>query len=103
MPLAYVRALISGVAALLLAMLGPPLFFSSQHRRAATGLGVFRAFSPLCAILAIVLFAVFFAASRLHNKLLRVLLFWTPVTVISALGIGFLALFAYAWLHVPKG
>jgi len=100
---AYLRVLLSGVAALRLGILGPPLIFSLQHREKATGLAVFRAFSPLCAILAIVLFALFFAASRLHNKSLRLLLFWTPVTVISALGVGFLALFAYAWLHVPKG
>jgi MFS-type transporter involved in bile tolerance (Atg22 family) len=56
----------------------------------------------LCAILAIVFFAVFFAASRLHSKSLKLLLFWTPVTVISTLGLGLLALVVDAWLHVPK-
>lgn len=101
--MAYLRALLGGVAALLLAILGPPLFFSLQHNAKATGLVVFRAFSPLCAILAIVFFTLFFAASRLQSKSLRLLLFWTPVTVISTLGFGFLALFVYAWLHVPKG
>ena len=95
----YLKALLSGVAALLLGIFGPPLVFSLQHSEAATGLGVFRAFSPLGAILAIVLFTAFFAASRLHNKSLRLVLFWTPVTVISVLGVGFLTLFAYAWLH----
>jgi hypothetical protein len=99
---AYLRALLSGVAALLLAILGPPLFISLQHDEKAMGWTGFRVFSPLCAILAIVFFTLFFAASRLHSKSLRLLLFWTPVTVISTLGVGFLALFAYAWLHVPK-
>jgi hypothetical protein len=91
------------VAALLLAILGPPLFISLQHGAKATGFAVFRAFSPLCAVLAIVFFTVFFAASRLHSKSLRLLLFWTPVTVILTLGVGFLALVADAWLHIPRG
>lgn len=101
--MAYLRAFLSGVAALLLATFGPPLFFALQHREKAIGLTVFRVLSPLCVILAIAFFALFFAASRLHSKSLRVLLFWTPVTLVSTLGIGFLALFTYAWLHIPKG
>jgi hypothetical protein len=59
--------------------------------------------TPSVGILVILFFALFFAASRLNSKWLRVLLFWTPVTIISTLRFGFLALFAYAWLHVPKG
>jgi hypothetical protein len=99
----YLRALLSGVAALLLAILGPPLFLSIQHGAKATGLGAFRFFSPSVAILAIVFFTLFFAASRLHRKWLRLLLFWTPATVVSTLGLGFCALMVFAWLHVPKG
>jgi hypothetical protein len=91
------------VGALLLAILGPPLVFSLQHPSTATGLVLFKAFSPLCAILAVVFFILFFAASRLNSKLLRVLLFWTPVVIVSTIGVSFLSLFAYAWLHVPKG
>jgi len=91
------------VAALLLAILGPPLFYSFQSGAKATGLSVFRVFSPSVGILATLLFALFFAASGLNSKWLRLLLFWTPVTIISTLGFGFLALFAYAWLHAPKG
>jgi hypothetical protein len=100
----YLRVLLSAVAALLLAILGPPLFFDLQHSAKTTGLAVFRAFafSPLCAILAIVFFTLFFAAGRLKSKPLRLLLFWTPITVISTLGLGLSALFAYAWLHAPK-
>jgi hypothetical protein len=99
---AYLRVLLSAVAALILAILGPPLFFDLQHSVKTTGLAVFTAFSPLCAILAIVFFTLFFAAGRLKSKPLRLLLFWTPVTVISTLGLGLSALFAYAWLHAPK-
>ena len=101
--MAYLRVLLSAVTALLLAVLGPPVFFSLQHPSTATGLGVFKAFSPLRAILAIVFFTLFFAASRLSTKSLRLLLFWLPVIVISTLGLGLLSLFAYAWLHIPKG
>jgi hypothetical protein len=100
--MAYLRALLSVVAALLLAILGPPLLFSVQHPSTATGLGVFRVLSPLCAILTVVFFALFFAAGRLNSKSLRLLLFWTPVTLISTFGLGFLGLFAYAWLHIPR-
>ncbi len=101
--MAYLRVLLSAVAALVLAILGPPLFFSLQQSSKATGLAVFfRAVSPLCTILAIVFFTLFFVTSRVKSKSLRLLLFWMPVTVISTLGLGFLALFAYAWLRVPK-
>lgn len=101
--MAYFRALLSVVAALLLAILGPPLFYSFQSGEKAIGLSVFRVFSPSVGISTILFFALFFAASRLNSKWLRVLLFWTPVTITSTLGLGFLALFAYAWLHVPRG
>jgi hypothetical protein len=43
-------------------------------------------FTPSVGILAILFFALFFAASRLNSKWLRVLLFWTPVTIISTVG-----------------
>jgi hypothetical protein len=99
---AYLRVFLSAVAASLLAILGPPLFVSLQHPSKTTGLAVFRVFSPLSTILAIVLFTVFFAASRLRSTSLRLLLFWTPVAVISTLVLGFLALFAYVWLRGPK-
>ena len=101
----YLRGMLSAVAALLLAIFGPPLvlFLRDVNTSKATDLAVFRVFSPLCGILAVVFFVLFFAASRLTSKSLRILLFWTPITVISTLGFGFLALFAYAWLHHPRG
>jgi hypothetical protein len=91
------------VAALFLAILGPPLFLALHYRERATGLAVFRVFSPIYPILVISFFALFFAASRLHSRSLRLLLFWTPVAAISTLGGGLLALFAYAWFHIAKG
>lgn len=99
--MAYLRGLLSAVAALLLAILGPPLMHTLRNASTskATGLAAFLVFSPLSGVLAIVFFALFFAASRLNSTSLRIPLFWTPVTLISTLGFGFVALFAYAWLQ----
>ena len=99
----YLRALLSVVAALSLAILGPPLFHFFQSNAKAIGLGAFRVFTPSVGILAILFFVLFFAASRLNGKLVRVLLFWTPAAIISTLGFGFLVLVAILWLNVPKG
>jgi hypothetical protein len=99
---ASLRVLLSAVAGLPLAIVGTPLSFFLQHPSKTTGLAAFRVLSPLSTILGVVLFTVFFAASRLKSKSLRLLLFWTPVAVISTLGLGCLALVAYAWLRVPK-
>ena len=100
----YLRAAISAVAALFLAILGPALvlFLKNVSTSKATGLAVFRVFSPVCGLLTILFFALFLAASRLTSKLLRIFLFWTPVTIISTVGVGIFALFAYAWIHVAK-
>lgn len=46
-------------------------------------------------ILAIVLFATFFAASRLDSKLFRVVLFWIPTVTISCIGITLVSLVSY--------
>ena len=90
--MAYFRAFLGAVAALLLAILGPPLFIPFHHGAKAISFAVFRAFLPLSAILAPVFFTMFFAASRLHSKSLRLLLFWMPVTVTVTLGVGLFAL-----------
>src|SRR5262245_6018018 len=102
-PVLYLRASLCAVAAVLLGIFGPAVFVSLWHGAKATGFGVFRAFLPMSAILAVVFFTVFFAASRLHSKALRLLLFWTPVTLILILGVGLLTLVVNAWLHVPRG
>jgi hypothetical protein len=60
-------------------------------------------FSPLSWILAVSFFALFFTASRLRSKVLQVILFWTPTVIVSTLGFGLFALFAYAWMHFGKG
>lgn len=108
----YVKVILSGVAAISLAAFLPGGWiyialngYSGITERKATGLGAVAGgitaslFSPLFWILAILFFALFFAASRLGSKFLRGILFWTPTLIISTLGFGIFSLCAYAWLH----
>ena len=95
------RGFLSGIAALGGALIGANIHVSTSR---AMGLGAARAeflespFSLVFWIVAVLLFALFFAASRLHSKGLRILLFWTPVVVISALGVIF-GVYTYIWIH----
>jgi hypothetical protein len=97
------------LAAIFVALLGPWLVFplrdKSQQR--ATGLAAIAGgplvFSPLVWILAISFFALFFRASKLRSKVLRVILFWTPTVAVSSLRLGLFSLFAYAWMQLRKG
>jgi hypothetical protein len=105
------RNLLSGLAAIFVALLGPGLIFALRgiNNSKATGVAAVAAvfleslFSPLFWILAIAFFALFFAASRLSSKPLRILLFWTPVTAISILGLGLFSLFTFLWIHFRRG
>jgi hypothetical protein len=81
----YVKGILSGLAAIFLAEFvpGPWSMFKGISEQKATGLGVAAAgimgsaFSPLFWTLALLFFALLYAASRLGNKILRVILFWT--------------------------
>jgi hypothetical protein len=100
------RGVLSGVAAIVVALLRPGLFVALRDvsTSKATGLGVTFSnlqgslFSSLFWILAVSFFALFFAASRLPSKPLRILLFWTPVTAVLMLGLGISSLVTYAWI-----
>jgi hypothetical protein len=108
---AYVRATLSGLAAVFIGLLGPWFVIAlwNMKEQKATGLAAFAGgllesiFSPLFWILAVSFFALFFTASRFNSKMLRVTLFWTPTVAISMLGFGLFSLFAYAWLQFRKG
>jgi hypothetical protein len=104
----YLRATLSGLAAVFIALLGRGLVFAlwNINQNVAYGLGAIAGgvlesiFSPLFWIFALSFFALFFTASRLDSKMLRVILFWTPTVAISTLGVGLCSLlFAYARLH----
>ena len=109
--MAILRGVLSALAAVFIGLLGPGLFFALRgiNNSKATGLAAVvgglleSVFSPLFWILAVLFFALFFAASRLSSKPLRVLLFWTPVTAVSILGLGIVSLFTFLWLHFRRG
>ena len=107
----YLRGLLCGVASIFVALLGPGLLhaFTEIGQQKATGLGAIAGgaleglLSPQFWILAILFFCLFFAASRLTSKVLRVVLFWAPTLVLSTLGFVFIAFFAYLWMHFRNG
>jgi hypothetical protein len=104
------RCVISAVAAIFVALLGPGLIAAlwGINNTKATGLAAVAGgfleglSSPLFWILAVSFFALFFAAGRLSSKPLRIFLFWTPVTAISILGLGIFSLFTFAWMHIRR-
>ncbi len=96
--MAYVRGALSGVAAIFVALLGPGLLAALRDVSILESL-----LSPLFWIVAVSFFTLFFAASRLSSKPLRILLFWTPALAISTLGFGLFVLFTYAWIHFKQG
>jgi hypothetical protein len=105
----YVRIVLSGLAAIFVALFGPWLVVAlkGMGQQRATGLAAIAGgplfFSPLVWILAFSFFALFFTASGLHSKVLRVILFWIPTIAVSSLGMGLFSLFAYAWIQLRKG
>jgi len=103
----YVKGILSGLAAIFLAELIPGSWsmFKGISEQKATGLGAVAggimesALSPLFWTLALLIFALLFAASRLGNKILRVILFWIPTLTISVLVMAIAALDAYVFMH----
>ena len=106
----YFKGILSAIAAIFLAEYVPGSWSVSKgiSERKATGLGaivgglVESIFSPLFWVLAVLFFALFFAASRLGNKPLRILLFWIPTLVISALLVAIVALITFAYVRVRQ-
>ena len=107
----YLRGVLSGLAAIFVVLLGPGLLngFISIGREKATGFGFVTAglvealLLPRFWILIILLSCLFFSASRLSSKVLRVVLFWTPTLAFSTLGLAFVAFFAYLRIHFRNG
>ena len=106
-----VRGALSVLAAVFVGLLGAGLFIALPgiNNSKATGLAAVIGgflesfFSPWFWILAVLFFALFFAASRLNSRPLRILLFWTPVTAISTLGLTIFSIFVFLWLHIRRG
>jgi hypothetical protein len=98
----YVKGILSGLAAILIAEFA--FIWPFLRGSKATGLAAIAAyfvesiFSPKFWIVALLLFGLFFAASR-SSTILRVLFFWIPTLVVSALGFAFLGLWTYLFIR----
>lgn len=98
----YIKGILSGLAAIFVAefVFLWPTFNSSK----ATGLGVLKVLlvesvlSPRFWIVAVLLFGLFFAASR-GSTVVRVLFFWIPTLTVSVLGFSIVAMYAYLFTN----
>lgn len=94
----YIKGILSGLAAIFVAEF--VFFWPTLSKEKATGLTVLKGllaesvFSPRFWIVGILLFGLFFAASR-GSTVLRVSFFWIPTLTISALGFSIVAMYAY--------
>jgi hypothetical protein len=103
----YVKGVLSGIAGIIFALVVPVLANALRGISAekATGLAVVAGgfaealFNPVFWVLAFLVTALFWAASRLNSKVLRILLFWTPTVLITTIGCALFALFLYAHLR----
>src|SRR5437660_2541070 len=101
-----VNRILSGLATIFLAAFIPSFWLSFRGFSSEKAIGlaavagglVESVLSPLFWILAALFFALFFTASRLGNKVLRVFLFWIPTVTVSTFGIAMIALFTYAFI-----
>jgi hypothetical protein len=106
----YVKNMLCGLAAIFLAEFVPGSWsmFRWIGQQRAVGLGAVvtglaeSVFSPLFWTLVLLFFALFFVASRLGNKILRVFLFWIPTLMVSAFGMAIAALFTYMFMHFKR-
>ena len=94
----YVKGVLSGLAAIFIAevVFASPFLSGSKATGLAALLALFveSLLSPRFWIVGILLFALFFAASH-GSTTLRVLFFWIPTLVVSALGFAFLGFLTY--------
>jgi hypothetical protein len=94
----YLKSVLSGLAAIFIAevVFAWPFLRGSKATGLAALLALFveSLLSPKFWIVGILLFGLFFAASR-GSTIPRVLFFWIPTVVVSALGFSFLGLLTY--------
>ena len=106
--MAYFKGFLSFIAALFLAEFVPWPWFRGISQEKATGLAAVAGgfaeslFSPLFWVVVILFFGLFFAAGRLGNKILRILLFWLPTITLSTLTLTMLALFVFVFIRFRR-
>ena len=94
----YIKGVLSGLAAIFVAEF--VFFWPTLSREKATGLAVLKfllvesVLSPRFWIVGVLLFGLFFAASR-GSTALRLLFFWIPTLTVSALGFAMIGMYAY--------
>ena len=94
----YLKGILSGLAAIFVAEF--VFFWPTLSGEKATGVAVLKilllesVLSPRFWIVGVLLFGLFFAASR-GSTVLRVLFFWIPTLTVSALGFSIVAMYAY--------
>jgi hypothetical protein len=111
-----VRVALSALAAIFVTLFAPDVLLvvtTSVHQAAngqqgAIGIDVISGIPqtflwPWFWVIALCVFALFFAASRLRSRKLRVILFWAPTLAVSTLGLGIFSLAGYLWLLSRKG
>ena len=109
----WVKGVLSTIAAVSLALILPTLIglasgFKAISEEHATGVGLVlggfikQVYSAQFWVLAVLVFAFFFGASRLNNKVLRMLLFWLPASLSGLLGL-MLAAFFFAGFVASRG
>jgi hypothetical protein len=103
----YFKCVMSGVAAAVLAILLHWALWAVRdgNLNKAVGLGaVVSTFAyPTVWLLAFGLFAVFFFASGARHRVLRILLFWVPTSVVVSIFVVFAALVTLLVLHARPG
>jgi len=103
----YVKGILSGLVALILAELVPGSWsvFRGISKEKATGVAVVAAglaesiFSPLFWIFAIAFFGLLFCAGRAGNKFLRIFFFWIPTLTVFSISIAIAGLCTYLFIH----
>jgi hypothetical protein len=101
----YFKGILSGLAAILIADFAClwPLLRGSKATGLAAVAGSFveGIFSLKFWVVGVLLFGVFFAASR-SGTILRVLFFWIPTLAVSAMGFAFVAMWTYLYMRFMR-
>jgi len=107
----YLKGVLATVAAFFLATLVPAILtlvhsLSTEKQTGLTAVagGVLESIvSPWFWLLALLFSVFFYFTGRFENKALRILLFWIPTIMASAMGFGFSALFTILLARLPRG
>ena len=99
----YFKGVLSALAAIIIVECVPGSWsvFRGISGTKATGLDaiggelVGSLLSPFFWILVVLCFALFYLASRLRNRILRLVLFWIPTLTVAVFCIAFVALYSY--------